>query len=68
MKPLALLEAAVKKPVFGAGHEVLAALAISGPSLRLDAERVAELRPQLIHEAQALGARLGDHDKGAQAA
>jgi IclR family acetate operon transcriptional repressor len=55
-------------PVFGAGHEVLAALAISGPSLRLDAERVAELRPVLIHEAQALGARLGDHDKGAQAA
>ena len=29
---------------------------------------MAELRPQLIHEAQALGARLGDHDKGVQAA
>ena len=43
-------------------------LAISGPTLRLDAARVAELRPQLIHEARALGARLGDHDKGAQAA
>jgi IclR family transcriptional regulator, acetate operon repressor len=55
-------------PVFGAGHEVLAALAISGPTLRLNPERVAELCPQLIHEAQALGARLGDHDKGAKAA
>ena len=47
---------------------MLAALAISGPSLRLDTERVQELRPDLIQEAEALGARLGDHDKGARAA
>jgi IclR family transcriptional regulator, acetate operon repressor len=50
------------------GGDALAALAISGPSVRLDDEKVAELRPKLIHEARALGARLGDHDKGARAA
>jgi IclR family acetate operon transcriptional repressor len=55
-------------PVFGAGREVFAALSISGPTLRLDAARVAELRPELMNEARALGAQLGDHDKGAQAA
>jgi IclR family transcriptional regulator, acetate operon repressor len=55
-------------PVLGAGGEGLAALAISGPTLRLDAARMGELRPQLIHEARALGARLGDHDTGAHAA
>jgi IclR family acetate operon transcriptional repressor len=60
--------ASIAAPVFGPGREVLAALAISGPTVRLDAARMAELRPQLIREALALGARLGDHDKGARAA
>ena len=60
--------ASLAAPVFGPGRLVLAALAISGPSLRLDTERVQELRPDLIQEAEALGARLGDHDKGARAA
>jgi IclR family acetate operon transcriptional repressor len=41
----------------------MAALSISGPTLRLDAERMADLSPNLIHEAQALG-----HDMGANAA
>jgi IclR family acetate operon transcriptional repressor len=41
----------------------MAALSISGPTLRLDADRMAALRPKLIHEAQALG-----HDMGATAA
>jgi IclR family acetate operon transcriptional repressor len=41
----------------------IAALSISGPTLRLDAQRMADLRPTLIHEAQALG-----HDMGANAA
>jgi IclR family acetate operon transcriptional repressor len=50
-------------PVVGAGGGVLAALSISGPALRLDAQRIAELRPILIHEAQTLG-----HDMGANAA
>ena len=39
----------------------LAALSISGPTLRLDAPRMAELRPTLIHEAQALGHDMGVH-------
>jgi IclR family transcriptional regulator, acetate operon repressor len=41
----------------------MAALSISGPTLRLDAQRIADLHPTLIHEAQALG-----HDMGADAA
>jgi IclR family transcriptional regulator, acetate operon repressor len=39
----------------------IAALSISGPTLRLDAQRVADLRPTLIHEAQALGHDMGVH-------
>jgi IclR family acetate operon transcriptional repressor len=41
----------------------MAALSISGPTLRLDAQRIADLYPTLIHEAQAL-----DHDMGVHAA
>jgi IclR family transcriptional regulator, acetate operon repressor len=50
-------------PVIGAGGRAIAALSISGPTLRLDAQRIADLHPQLIHEARALG-----HDMGANAA
>jgi IclR family acetate operon transcriptional repressor len=39
----------------------MAALSISGPTLRLDAQRMADLRPKLIHEAQALGHDMGVH-------
>jgi IclR family acetate operon transcriptional repressor len=39
----------------------MAALSISGPTLRLDAPRMADLRPTLIHEAQALGHDMGVH-------
>jgi IclR family transcriptional regulator, acetate operon repressor len=41
----------------------MAALSISGPTLRLDAQRIADLYPTLIHEARAL-----DHDMGVHAA
>jgi IclR family transcriptional regulator, acetate operon repressor len=41
----------------------MAALSISGPTLRLDAQRLAHLHPKLIHEAQTLG-----HEMGANAA
>ncbi len=41
----------------------MAALSISGPTLRLGAQQMADLYPKLIHEAQALG-----HDMGANAA
>jgi DNA-binding IclR family transcriptional regulator len=39
----------------------MAALSISGPTLRLDAQRMAALRPTLIHEAEALGRDMGVH-------
>jgi IclR family acetate operon transcriptional repressor len=61
--------ASLAAPVIGLDGDAVAALAISGPSVRLDAQRVAELRPQVIQEAQALGERLGDHEtKGVRAA
>jgi IclR family acetate operon transcriptional repressor len=39
----------------------MAALSISGPTLRLDAQRMADLRATLIHEAQVLGHEMGVH-------
>jgi len=39
----------------------IAALSISGPTLRLDAQRMADLQPTLIHEAEALGRDMGVH-------
>ncbi|HEX5780630.1 MAG TPA: IclR family transcriptional regulator [Solirubrobacteraceae bacterium] len=50
-------------PVFGSGGRALAALSISGPTLRLAAEQIADIHPKLLYEAQALG-----HDMGADAA
>jgi DNA-binding IclR family transcriptional regulator len=55
--------AGLAAPVFGAGERAIAALSISGPTLRLGAEQIEDLYPQLIHEARALG-----HDMGANAA
>ena len=55
--------AGLAAPVFGAGGQALAALSISGPTLRLGAQQIADLHPMLIHEARALG-----HDMGANAA
>jgi IclR family transcriptional regulator, acetate operon repressor len=55
--------AGLAAPVFGAGDRAIAALAISGPTLRLNAQQIEDLHPQLIHESRALG-----HDMGANAA
>jgi DNA-binding IclR family transcriptional regulator len=55
--------AGIAAPVVAAGGQAFAALSISGPTLRLTAERIADLHPKLIDEAQALG-----HDMGATAA
>jgi len=55
--------AGLAAPVLGAGGQALAALSISGPTLRLNAQQIADLHPTLINEAQALG-----HDMGANAA
>ena len=60
--------AAMAAPVRGAGGEVVAALSISGPTLRMSAERIRELEPALIEEAHALGERLGPSEEGENAA
>ena len=44
-------------------EEGLAALSISGPTLRLTRERIMELAPQLITQAAQVSERLGHHDK-----
>jgi IclR family acetate operon transcriptional repressor len=59
---------ALAAPVHGPTGDVIAALAISGPTLRLPAERVEELRAVLTKEAAALSARLGHREKGERAA
>lgn len=50
---------ALAAPVFGPGGEAIAALSISGPTLRLTRERIEELAPVLVEEADDLSARLG---------
>ena len=50
-------------PVLGPGGRAIAALSISGPTLRLGSQQIEDLYPKLIHEARALG-----HDMGANAA
>lgn len=59
---------AIAAPVHGPTGDVIAALSVSGPTLRLTPERVAELKPVLTKEAAALGAALGHRDKGRRAA
>jgi IclR family acetate operon transcriptional repressor len=59
---------ALAAPVRGPTGEVIAALGISGPTLRLTGPRVAELAPILVREATALEGRLGKHRPGERAA
>jgi IclR family acetate operon transcriptional repressor len=59
---------AIAAPVRGAGGDVVAALSITGPSLRLTTARIRELQPVLTHEAGLLSARLGYRDEGENAA
>lgn len=60
--------AAVAAPVRGPGGEVIAALSISGPTMRMTPERIAALKPVLIEEARALSRRLGNPEQGEDAA
>jgi IclR family transcriptional regulator, acetate operon repressor len=60
--------AAIAAPVRGAGGEVVAALSISGPTIRMTEARIAELKPILIDEAGTLSHRLGHPQPGANAA
>jgi IclR family transcriptional regulator, acetate operon repressor len=59
---------ALAAPVHGPHGDVIAALSISGPTLRLSPPRVAELATVLKREAAALSARLGHREEGDQAA
>jgi DNA-binding IclR family transcriptional regulator len=58
---------AIAAPVLGADGTAHAALSISGPTARLTSERIAQLAPLLVEEADALEERLGhrDHARGA---
>ena len=60
--------AAVAAPVRGAGGDVVAALSISGPTLRMTPRRLRELEPVLIEEARSLERRLGHIHEGEHAA
>ena len=50
-------------PIFGPDGDVVAALSISGPTIRLTRERMLELAPHLITQAAQVSERLGHHDK-----
>jgi DNA-binding IclR family transcriptional regulator len=60
--------AAIAAPVRGAHGDVIAALSISGPALRMTPERIAELQSSLIEEAERLSRRLGYSEQGERAA
>jgi IclR family transcriptional regulator, acetate operon repressor len=54
---------ALAAPVLGPTGEAIAALSISGPTARLNPERIAQLAPLLIEESHALAQRLGHRDQ-----
>jgi DNA-binding IclR family transcriptional regulator len=60
--------AAMAAPVRGVHGDVIAALSISGPTIRMTPERIEELKPILISEADALSRRLAHPEQGANAA
>ena len=60
--------AAVAAPVRGASGEVVAALSITGPTVRMTPARIGELRQVLVEESDRLSARLGYIEEGASAA
>jgi DNA-binding IclR family transcriptional regulator len=59
---------AMAAPVRGPTGDVIAALTISGPAMRLTPSRIAGLRPVLINEAHQLSKRLGNANKEDRAA
>ena len=59
---------AVAAPVFDEKGNVVAALSVSGPTLRLTPKRIAELRPIVIKQSRALSKQLGHRPEGVHAA
>ena len=53
---------ALAAPVFGGDGSAVAALSISGPTIRLTRKRIQELAPVLVAHARALSRKLGHHD------
>jgi DNA-binding IclR family transcriptional regulator len=53
---------AVAAPVFGADGTAIAALSISGPTIRMPAARLEELGALLVHHAAELSALLDHHE------
>src|SRR5947209_17152938 len=60
--------AAIAAPVRGAGGQVVAALSITGPTVRMTRRRIADVKPILIEEAGTLSRRLGNTEQGEHAA
>jgi len=54
--------AALAAPVLGSAGVAVAALSISGPTIRLTPRRIAELQPELLRQAALVSERLGHHD------
>jgi DNA-binding IclR family transcriptional regulator len=50
---------ALAAPVFGPDGVAVAALSISGPTIRLSRDRIAELAPPLLEQARLVSERLG---------
>jgi IclR family acetate operon transcriptional repressor len=59
---------AVAAPVLDDSGRAIAALSVSGPTLRLSRRRVAELRPIVIKQARALAEQLNHDSEGVGAA
>ena len=59
---------AVAAPVLDDSGRAIAALSVSGPTLRLSPRRIAELRPVVIRQARALGEKLANREEGVHAA
>jgi DNA-binding IclR family transcriptional regulator len=59
---------AMASPVRGPTGDVIAALSLSGPTMRLTPSRIAGLRPVLDNEARELSRRLGNAKKEDRAA
>ena len=57
--------AALAAPVLGPEGFALAALSISGPSIRLTPDRIAELAPTLVEHGRLVSQRLGNVTRGA---
>jgi DNA-binding IclR family transcriptional regulator len=59
---------AMAAPVFDASGAAIAALSVSGPTLRLTRRRIEELRPIVVKHARAISDRLGRRQEGVHAA